>query len=216
MLVEDNPKYRAVIQLALEDESDIDLTCKFGTAEMALRSLNDPSKRQEPDLVLLDLSLPGMSGLDALPFFQQELPNAKILILTQSDAEADVPQAISRGASGYLMKSAALNEITDGIRNTFDGGASLDPCIAKFILHTLQQHLPKGEIDTWLTARELEVLTLLGDGLLKKQIAEQLQISYTTVDYHVRNIYEKLEVQNAPAAVRKAGALGLFPPLGSK
>jgi DNA-binding NarL/FixJ family response regulator len=200
MLVEDNPEYREVINLALDDEADIELTSQFGTSEIALRSLQDMSTRKVPDLVLLDLRLPGMDGLDSLPYFRSSLPDAKIIILTQSDEEADVLRAISRGASGYLLKSSTLGQITDGIRS-----------VARFILETLKDSLPKGETENMLTERELEILTLLGEGLVKKEIADQLGISYTTVDTHVGHIYEKLEVRNAPSAVNKAHRLGLFP-----
>jgi len=211
MLVEDNPEYREVIDLALEDEADIELTSQFGTSEIALRSLQDMSTRKEPDLVLLDLRLPGMDGLDSLPYFRSALPDAKIMILTQSDNEADVLRAISRGASGYLLKSSTLDQITEGIRSIMAGGASLDTGVARFILDTLQTKLPKGEIENVLSPRELEILTLLGEGLVKKEIADQLGIGYTTVDTHVAHIYEKLEVRNAPSAVNKAHRLGLFP-----
>ncbi|MDF7800426.1 response regulator transcription factor [Pontiellaceae bacterium B1224] len=210
MLVEDNPEYRNVIDLALEDEKDIELISQFGTSEIALRSLQDMSTRKVPDLVLLDLRLPGMDGLDSLPYFRTALPDAKIMILTQSDDEADVLRAISRGASGYLLKSSTLDQITEGIYSIIAGGASLDSGVARFILETLKTNLPKGEIDNILTPRELEILTLLGEGLVKKEIADQLSISYTTVDTHVAHVYEKLEVRNAPSAINKAHRLGLF------
>ncbi|VGO18313.1 response regulator [Pontiella sulfatireligans] len=211
MLLEDNPEYREVISLALKDEPDIELTSQFGTSEIALRSLQDMSTRKEPDLILLDLRLPGMDGLDSLPYFRTALPDVKIIILTQSDDEADVLRAISRGAAGYLLKSSTLNQITEGIHTVMDGGAPLDAGVARFILDTLQSNMPKEEVENMLTPRELEILTLLGEGLLKKEIADKLEISYSTVDTHVAHIYEKLEVRNAPSAVNKAHRLGLFP-----
>ena len=201
MLVEDNPEYRKVIDLALEDEVDLELISQFGTSEIALRSLQDMSTRKVPDLILLDLRLPGMDGLDSIPHFHAALPDAKIIILTQSDDEADVLRAISRGASGYLLKSSTLDQITGGIRSVMDGGAPLDSGVARFILDTLQSRLPHDEIDNVLTERELEILILLGEGFVKKEIADQLNISYTTVDTHVGHIYEKLHVRNAPSAV---------------
>jgi len=210
MLIEDNPEYRAVIHLALEDETDIELTSQFGNAELALRSLDDSAKRKTPDLVLLDLNLPGMSGLEALPYIQNALPSTKTLILTQSNAEADVLRAITLGASGYLLKSAALHEITSGIHNIMKGGASLDSGVAKFILNTLQQQLPQHETEKLLSNRELEVLTLLGEGLVKKEIADRLKVTYSTVDSHVANIYNKLDVKNAPSAVNIGHRLRLF------
>lgn len=212
MLIEDNPDYRDVIGLALEDETDIDLRSQHGTAVAALRSLYNLDSSDRPQLILLDLNLPGMSGLEALPKFRSELPDTKILVLTQSDSEADVLRAISRGASGYLLKSASLSEITEGIRGVIAGGASLDAGVAQFILRTLKQKLPPQEFDEILTEREVEVLTLLSDGLVKKEIAESLKIGYTTVDTHVGNIYQKLGVRNAPAAVARAFKLGLIEP----
>ncbi len=210
MLIEDNAEYREVIKLALEDHPEIELTQCHGTAETALRSLYTTSAAARPQLILLDLNLPGMSGLEALPRFRRELPATRIMILTQSDSEADVLRAISRGASGYLLKSASLQQITDGIRDVMDDGASLDKGVAQFILHTLQQKLPKKDLKNLLSERELEVLTLISEGLVKKEIADQLKIGYTTVDTHVGHIYEKLGVRNAPAAVAKAFKLGLI------
>ena len=209
MLVEDNPEYRAVINLALDDEKEIDLIAEFGTPEIALRSLLDKSE-DHPDVILLDLRLPGMSGLDALPYFKEYSPTSKIIILTQSDNEKDVLRAIILGASGYLLKSATVSEILNGIKTVMAGGASLDAGIAKFILENLQHRLPKQEAKIELSHRELEILELLGEGFVKKEIAHKLNIGYSTVDTHVGHIYEKLQVRNAPSAINKAHKLGLF------
>lgn len=211
MLVEDSPEYRAVIRLALKRDAGIELKSEFGTAEIALRSVQDASRINQPDIVLLDLQLPGMSGLDALPYFKQVVPDAKVIILTQSDREEDVLRAIALGAEGYLLKSSTVMQIKDGIQTVIKGGASLDPGVAKFLLQSLQSRLPKVEAAKVLSDRELEILTLLGDGLVKKEIGEKLGISYPTVDSHVRNIYEKLNVRNAPSAISAAHRLGIFP-----
>ena len=209
MLVEDNHEYRAVVNLALDDEKDIDLVAEFGTPEIALRSLLDTPDNQ-PDVILLDLRLPGMSGLDALPFFKDYSPKSKIIILTQSDDNKDVLRAIIQGAAGYLLKSATVGEILQGIRTVMTGGASLDAGIAKFILENLQNRLPKKDPEIELSQREMEILKLLGDGHVKKEIAHKLEIGYSTVDTHVGHIYEKLQVRNAPSAINKAHKLGLF------
>jgi two-component system nitrate/nitrite response regulator NarL len=211
MMIEDHPDYREGVSLALETETDIELLNTFGTAERALRSLQDMRERKEPDVVLLDLNLPGISGLEALPFFRSAIPDAKILVLTQSDLEADVLEAIRHGAAGYLLKSASLDKITDSIRTVMAGGASLDPNVASYILGLMQKKPAKSPINVTLSERETEVLVLLGDGLLKKEISDQLKISQPTVATHVRHIYEKLEVQNAPAAINKAYRAGILP-----
>ena len=209
-LVEDNRDYRDIITLTLGAESDIELFNQFGAAEAALRELKALPEGETPDLILLDLRLPGMSGLEALPHFREALPKIPIIVLTQSDHETDVLAAISQGAAGYLLKSSTLEKLTEGIRTVMSGGAALDASIAGFILKTLQSRLAPPEINQILTPRELEILSLLSDGLVKKEIANQLKISFATVDSHIRHIYEKLDVQNAPSAVRKAFKLGLF------
>lgn len=210
MLVEDHAGYREVITRALKREADLDLASQFGTAEIALRSLQERPRTAPPDLVLLDLNLPGMSGLEAIPWFKRYVPETEIIILTQSDKTGDVINAITLGAAGYLLKSATASQIKDGIRTVMAGGASLDPHVARFILDTLKKRPPPTESGKTLSERELEILALLGDGLVKKEIANRLDISVTTVAYHVKHIYEKLEVQNAPAAISKAYKTGLF------
>ena len=210
VLIEDHPEYREIVGFALQKEPDMKLVNEFGTAERALRFLQTELNGKIPDIILLDLNLPGMNGIKAIHWIKEYSPNSRIIVLTQSHKEADVLAAISQGASGYLLKSSTVDEITDGIRIVFKGGASLDSSVAKFILHTLQSRLPKEEMDQMLTDRELEVIKLLADGLVKKEIAQQLNISMSTVVTHVSHIYEKLHVQNAPAAVAKAFRMGIF------
>lgn len=212
MLVEDNPEYREVVRLALEQTQGVELTSQFGTAEIALRTLENSSPHQHPDLILLDLRLPGISGLDAIPQFRHHAPNAKIVILTQSDRENDVLRAIARGASGYLLKSATLDEITHSIQTVMDGGAPLDKGVARFILQSLQARLPRDDDQPHLSDRELEIIKMLAEGYVKKEIASKLNIGYSTVDTHVAHIYEKLDVSNAPSAVNRAHRLGLLAP----
>lgn len=211
MLVEDNREYRDVIRLALKRDEGLELVSEFGTAEIALRTVQGEQTRNRPDVVLLDLRLPGMGGLDALSYFSEVLPDSKVIILTQSDQEADVLRAIAMGAGGYLLKSSTVTEIKEGIQTVMNGGASLDPRVAKFLLKSLKSRLPKVETDKVLSQREMEILQLLGEGLVKKEIGERLGISYPTVDSHVRHIYEKLDVRNAPSAISTAHRLGIFP-----
>ena len=215
MLVEDNPDYRSVVELALSEEPDIKLFSQYGTSEIAIRSLREADKADVPDVILLDIRLPGMDGLDAIREFRQNAPDAKILIFTQSSQEEDVLRAISLGAAGYLLKSTTLGELTDSIRTVANGGASLDSGVAKFILHTLKTIQTGGDQDDdsqLLSNRELQILSLLAEGMVKKEIAKKLSISYATVDTHVGRIYQKLDVSNAPAAVNRAHRMRLFPP----
>jgi len=211
MLVEDHPEYRETLEFVLEKEPDINPISQFGNAELALRSLENQTENNAPDIILLDLNLPGMSGLEAMPWFSEYAPDAKIIILSQSDMEADVLSAIQQGADGYLLKSSTMDEIILGIRTVMNGGAMIDPHLARFILSTLKPILPKETGDTKLSPRELEVLTLIGDGLSQKQIGQQLKISPYTVTDHLKHIYVKLHVANAPQAISKAFKSGILP-----
>ncbi|MFT6793006.1 MAG: two-component system nitrate/nitrite response regulator NarL [Rubritalea sp.] len=210
MMVEDHPEYREIVDLTIGRQSDMELVSQFGTVERALRSLNERRNIPKPNVILLDLNLPGMSGLEALPHFDRELPSAKVIVLTQSDSEEDVLKAIMLGASGYLLKSSTVKQLTESVRTVMKGGASIDPLVAQFILDTLKNRLPQKDFSQLLTDREMEVLLLLADGLVKKEIADQLEISVTTVVTHVSHIYEKLNVKNAPSAIAKGFRLGLL------
>lgn len=212
MLVEDHPQYRNVIKMALGAEPDMLLCGLFGAAESALRSLEDETT-EVPDIILLDLNLPGQNGLDAMPSFSTAAPNARIIVLTQSNSEADVLQAIQQGAAGYLLKSSTVQQIKNGIRTVMEGGASLDWSVAHFILEKMNtKKASRIELEKPLSNRELEILTLLSEGLVKKEIGDKLAISYSSVATYIRRIYEKLCVLNAAAAVAKAYKIGIFRP----
>ena len=211
MLVEDNPEYREGIAIALGIVPDMILSSQYGTAEIALRNLQDSPSKEIPDLVLLDLNLPGLPGIDALPWFKKYSPATPVIILTQSNREADILAAIAAEAAGYLLKSATRDQIIDAIRLVMEGGAPIDPHVARHILKTLHgKPSCKTESHT-LSERELDVLTLLSDGFVKKEIAERLRISTHTVDNHNRHIYEKLQAPNAPNAISKAFKAGTPP-----
>ena len=212
-IIEDNLAYREVMQLAIERDASFNLLSEFGTAEIALRELG--KQAPQPELILLDLNLPGMSGLDAIPALLELCPQTKILILSQSDAPRDILTAISRGVSGYLLKSASIKQIKKHIASTLAGGASLDPGVAKHLVDALRNvealtEDTEQEKEHDLSKREVQVLKLLAEGLVKKEIAAQLDICYATVDTHVRHIYQKLDARNAPAAVTIAHRLGLI------
>lgn len=212
LLVEDNPQYRRVIDLALKRDTRFQLLLATGTAERALEVLGRSSQAEErPDLLLLDLHLPGMGGLAAIPRLLETAPGIKILVLSQSDKEADVVKAITSGASGYLLKSSDMKQIAESILSVMEGGAALDAKVAQYILQTLREKHPHTEDEPIITGRELEILHLLAEGLVKKQIADRLHISPFTVAAHVRSIYQKLHVVNAPAAVHQAYRKGILP-----
>lgn len=213
MLVEDNREYRNVLEITLRRAKGIDLVGSSGTAERALDLLKDQQEQHKVDVLLLDLQLPGISGLDAIPHFRQLIPDLKIIVLTQSDKEADVLTAIKRGANGYLLKSTSVDEISENIEFVVNGGASIAPMVAHYVLKMIQQPSPHAATPdeiTSLTEREIEVLKLIGEGYVKKEIAKSLDLSYFTVAAHIRNIYEKLGVLNAPAAIAEAYKSGVL------
>lgn len=210
ILIEDNPSFREVIEFTLKEEEGLKLVDSFGAAEAALRSLQDRDCR--PDVVLLDIHLPGLSGVEAIPQIREHCPQAKILMLTQSDSEADVLEAIRRGAVGYLLKSSSIETILQGIHKVHTGEAALDEGVAMFLLKALRSGPPQKKASVKLSKREMEILTLMSEGMLKKQMADRLGIGAYTVGDHLKNIYQKLGVQNAPAAVSKAFRHGILQP----
>ncbi len=211
LLVEDNPEYRHVIDFSLQDDPKLELINQFGTAEQALRSLQNTDIRKVPDVILLDLNLPGMSGLEAIPWFGKSVPESKIIILTQSENEADVLSSIEQGAAGYLLKSASAQEIKSGIQMVMEGGASLDPRMARYLLNNFRTKRSRLQKDGLLSEREMEILILISQGEARKEISSSLKISLKTVDNHIAHIFAKLNVVNAPAAVAKAYKTGIFP-----
>lgn len=211
MLIEDHPEYREVIKYALASEPGMELINMFGAAEVALRNFQDTSTRKQIDLILLDINLPGMSGIEALPWFKKYSPATRTIMLTQSNMEADVVKAIQAGAAGYILKSSSIENLVIGIKSAMSGGASLDASVATYIIKALQRKKSDPQITIELTKRESEILVMLGEGLQKKEISEKLDIGVHTVAEYVKRIYIKLEVKNAPAAVNRAYKLGLFP-----
>ncbi|WPJ95473.1 response regulator transcription factor [Coraliomargarita algicola] len=212
LLVEDSPAYQDVVAFGLSDEPDIEIAGRFTTADAALRSLKGLSESELPDLLLLDLNMPGITGLEAIPRFKAYAPETEIIVLTESEKESDILSAIQSGAVGYLLKESSLDQITQGIRTVMDGGASLDPVMARYILDSQKLAKSLTKQQSILSRREMEILTLMADGLPQKQIAGELNISPKTVDFHVGHIYKKLNANNAPAAVAKAYQSGIFKP----
>ena len=211
MLVEDAPEYRHVIKYALQDDSELELVSQFASAEQALNDLPNLSKVMLPDVILLDLNLPGISGLDALPELTKQMPKSKVIVLTQSEREADVLRAINLGAAGYLLKSAPVEEIRSGILTTMAGGTALDPKMATYILKSFKNEKAPSHDKSILSKREIEILSLIAQGDARKEISDKLQISNRTVDTHIVHIFEKLHVVNAPAAVAKGFMTGILP-----
>jgi DNA-binding NarL/FixJ family response regulator len=159
-------------------------------------------RRHQPDVTLMDLQLPGMNGTDVLIALRGEFPRARVIMLTTSDADGEIQRAMRAGASAYLLKSMAKDDLLAVIRSVHAGRRHVPAEVAA----RLAEHL--GEDD--LTARELDVLRLIRDGYRNKQIADELAIAETTVNFHVKNLVAKLEAKDRTHAVTIALRRGLL------
>ena len=210
VLIEDHPSYRRVIEQAFESTGNIEMSGMFSAAEIALRHLQNLDQKDAPDVILLDLMLPGINGLEAIDDLLQAVPSARIIVLTQSHSTPDIESAICSGAQGYLLKSSTVPEIIHAVETVFGGGVAIDKDVAGHLLELVQKKSKPIESSITLSPREREILVLLSQGLAKKEIGEQLNLSYGTIATYVRRLYEKLDVQNAAAAVDVAYRSGIF------
>jgi DNA-binding NarL/FixJ family response regulator len=205
-IVEDHSGLRQTMKEALE-ASGCGCVQTFASCEASLCSLKSVTTLR-PKVIILDIGLPGMSGLEGLREIKNLSPASEILMFTVSDERQHVFDAICAGASGYLLKSEPIERIVTAVQEVTQGGAPMSLEIARNVLHRLSQLIPSKPVSE-LSDRELEVLTLLADGLTKKEIAKHLELSLHTVDNYVRRIYTKLHVNSLGGAIAKALRDGL-------
>jgi len=205
-ILEDHELFAKQVRRLLSGENDLECSQHFTNAADLFDKLSFTSEK--PDLLLLDLGLPQRDGLDVLADLRILLPNTKVLILTAYDDREKVYRAICNGASGYLLKTADPDEILAGIRDVMHGASALSSPIAKMILEGFARFGPVDDIEP-LTCREEDVLRQLVKGHIKKEIADQLNISQHTVDMHLRSVYRKLHVRSQTEAVSKALRQGI-------
>jgi DNA-binding NarL/FixJ family response regulator len=189
----------------LNAENGLQCTRDFDSCEKALAAMVHD---HAPDLILLDVGLPGMSGLDGIRLIKERSPNALVVILTVFEDDDKVFSAICAGAAGYLLKTSSVTEITQAVRDALAGGSPMTSRIARRVLDMFSKLAPK-QSDYGLSDREKEILQLMTTGLIKKEIANRLTLSVHTVDTYLRRIYEKLEVNTRTGAVAKALKEGL-------
>lgn len=208
-LVEDNHAYRSSVARAIDTVDGVACTQSFNSFEQALPEL---SGKRPPDVILLDVGLPGVDGISAMATIRRLAPETRILILTVFDDSKKVFAAICAGASGYLLKTASLPEVAEAIRQVVGGGAPMTPRVAKLVLErfsAISSTNHHAALEYNLTGREREVLEMMVLGLIKKEIAARLNISLHTVTTHIRRVYEKLQVTTNTGAVSKAIREGL-------
>ena len=208
-LIEDNQVFRKGVQRTIDRLDGMSCGGDFGSADDALHRLASGSP---PDVILLDVQLPGTDGISALGRIKELAPEARVLILTVFDDADKIFRAVCAGASGYILKSSGMGEIGEAIRQVADGGAPMTPTVAKKVLDAFAKMEGQrgGQQDYGLTVREHEILELLAEGLLKKEIAERLGISVHTASTHLRNVYDKLHVNTNTGAVAKALREGII------
>ncbi|MEK0446046.1 MAG: hypothetical protein RLZZ399_1367 [Verrucomicrobiota bacterium] len=201
-VIEDNANYRRTLVRGLEMRMLGTTFHEFGSLEQAFQ---EGVSLRTPDVVLLDIGLPGTDGLQGIPRLREYAPEAHILILTVFEDDAKIFAAISGGAHGYLLKTAPGAQIAEAIAEVQSGGSPLTPRVARKLLEHFAKARPQsppGEaVD--LKEREREILGLIVEGLLKKEIADRLNVGIHTVDTHMRAIYRKLQVTTRAAAVAK-------------
>jgi DNA-binding NarL/FixJ family response regulator len=203
-VVEDDERYAEALGAALGLADGIECARAFDNAEDMLRAVG----MSAPDVLLLDLHLPGSGGLEVLPELRRRIPQTAVVILTFSDSADLIFRAFRLGANGYLTKDANLDQILTSIREAARGGSLMPAPVATQVLDFLSSDAPSDQPS--LTGREKDVLTLMSDGLTKATIAERLCVSRHTVDYHIRSVYDKLHAQSGVEAVAKAIRRGLI------
>jgi DNA-binding NarL/FixJ family response regulator len=203
LVVDDHPVVRQGLVAVLEDQPDFTVVGAAGSAEEGIALAASLS----PDAVLLDLELPDINGVEAIPRIALAAPEARVLVFTAYDTEERVLGALRAGAKGYLLKGAAAEEIARAIRTVHGGGSYLEPRVAATVLAEFRA--PQRPPEVTLSKRELEVLRLVAEGLSNKQIAHSLAIAEPTVKFHLTSIFNKLGVFNRAQAAALAVQRGL-------
>jgi DNA-binding NarL/FixJ family response regulator len=208
LLVDDHDLFRTGLRNLLEDEGVL-VVGEAGTGNEALRMVEELA----PDVVVMDLNMPGMTGVEATRQIASVAPLARVLVLTISDQDADVMDAILAGACGYLLKDASIGDLMQGIRSASVGESLISPTIASKVLQRIRASSPlpdiAARIQTQLSDREIEVLKLIANGRDNADIAGQLYISPKTVKNHISNILMKLQIENRIQAAVYAVRSGL-------
>lgn len=199
VVVEDDKNIRDGLSSLFESAKGFKLNAAFENCEAALRQMKDTF----PDVILMDISMPGMNGIDCVKKIISVKPETKIIMLTVYEENEKIYDALRAGASGYILKRSTLREILDAIREVMIGGAPMSPSIAKKVLNYFNQ-VGKKTNDINLTAREAEILKELVAAQSYNSIAEKLFISLDTVRSHIKSIYQKLHVNSKAEAVAKA------------
>jgi DNA-binding NarL/FixJ family response regulator len=207
-IVEDNDKLRGTLAKVIGRAEGFRFVSDYGNAEDALADL----PKIKPEVVLMDINLPGMNGVECVRKLKTILPQTQVMMLTVYEDTENIFNALAAGANGYLLKRTPTKELIEAIREVQRGGSPMTTHIARLVVQSFQKPLPAsapqtagasgGELSD-LSEREQQVLDLLAQGLIYKEIADKLNIGYETVHTYIRRIYEKLQVRTRTEAVAK-------------
>ena len=203
IIVDDQELFRRGLTMLLAAEPDIEVVGEAGDGQAGVALAESAA----PDVVLLDVRMPRLSGIEACQAIKELVPTAKLIMLTVSDEEADLYEAVKSGASGYLLKDSSIEQVAQAVRVVADGQSLISPSMAVKLIDefkALSRPNPQGAGALRITDRELQVLRLVATGMNNRDIAAELFISENTVKNHVRNILEKLQLHSRMEAVMYA------------
>ena len=207
-IFEDNKSRRESLSMLILSDIKLELAGAFTDCSHVVEDI----KRNHPHVVLMDIQMPKVSGIEGVKLIKQIFPEIKILMQTVFEDDDKVFDSLRNGASGYILKKAAPEKIIEAIKDIYNGGSPMTPSIASKMLRFFNEaYQTQAPDDFHLSVREKEILALLVDGLSYKMIADKCAISIFTVNAHVRKIYEKLHVHSATEAIAKAGKNKILP-----
>lgn len=198
-IVEDDPRIRSTLATILQRDSDCICTGEFGSAEEAIDRIPEAPQ----DVIIMDINLPGMNGVECVRKLAKLAPTSHILMLTVFNDTETIFDALRAGAVGYLTKPVRAAQLLSAVRDVIGGGAPMTSSIARLVVQSFQKQQPAGTEGEGLSPRECEVLDHLSKGYLYKEIADMMQVSYSTVRTHIERIYGKLHVQSRSQAVAR-------------
>lgn len=206
VIVEDNTHLRESLGLLLGGEGSLEVIGSFGVAEEALPVIC----AERPQVLLVDLGLPGMSGIELIRKVKAAVPEVEALVHTISDDRDSVFAALKAGAAGYILKGVTPRELIEALNDLGTGGAPMSPKIARAVIREFQDTDVDTSEEYLLTTREREIVLKLEEGLTYKELAELLSVSHHTIHTHVKNIYEKLQAKGRRDALAKAKKKGII------
>jgi DNA-binding NarL/FixJ family response regulator len=198
-IVEDNPEIRRNLSRYIGEAPGFRCACACASGEEALRVM----PQSPPDVVLMDIQMPGMSGIACTASLKKLLPAVPVMMLTVYEDNDAIFRALEAGASGYLLKRSAPAKLLEAIKELHRGGAPMTSEIARRVIQSFHKAKPESHPQDKLTPREEEILDYLAKGFVTKEIADKLSVSYDTVRYHLKHIYDKLHVHSRTEAVIK-------------